>query len=139
MANRPCDHCGTEYLAKRANSKFCSPRCRMRASRAPAPVVPLKPPRKARAKKSEPDPTPEESTTSVVRAVLTEHGRLLTPQGMAALRIAERLDSPAETGAAIATLSTKLGEALDRALDGVHLAADSVDELRARRAKRASG
>jgi hypothetical protein len=99
----------------------------------------LKPPRKARAKQSEPDATPEESTTSVVRAVLTEHGRLLTPQGMAALRIAERLDSPAETGAAIATLSTKLGEALDRALDGVHLAADSVDELRARRAKRASG
>jgi hypothetical protein len=139
MPQRACDHCGTEYLAKRSASKFCSDRCRKRASRAPAPVVPLKPPRKSRVKKSEPDATPEESTTSVVRAVLTEHGRLLTPQGMAALRIAERLDSPAETGAAIATLSTKLGEALDRALDGVHLAADSVDELRARRAKRASG
>lgn len=132
MPQRPCDQCGTAYSAKRPASRFCSPLCRKRASRSPVPATPI-------AITATPVDPPSESTTAVVRAALIEHGRLLTPHGMTALRIAERLDSPSETGAAIASLSTKLTESMDRALDGVNVVDDPLDELRARRAKRASG
>src|SRR6267154_1807798 len=35
---KPCNHCRAAYEAKRATSKYCSPRCRSYASRSRAPA-----------------------------------------------------------------------------------------------------
>jgi hypothetical protein len=32
-STRTCDHCGTEFQAKRSNARYCSTRCRVAAHR----------------------------------------------------------------------------------------------------------
>lgn len=130
---RPCDVCGTPYEAKRPTSKYCSTRCRTRASRGTptehADVVPL--------------PAPEEQAGPVEAATLRELEaveRADSVFGQTALALARKLDAGRETGAAMASLAKQLEATLATATEGVTTAADPLDELRARRdAKRNAG
>lgn len=61
-----------------------------------------------------------------------------TPHGQMALAIARRLDSPRETGSAIAALSKQLATLLDVVDQRGKRAADPLDELRERRRVKAS-
>lgn len=140
MPQRPCNHCGEVYDAKRPQSKFCGARCRNRHSRHPelAKVVALSKRAKAKAKADESDETQPSisSTSAAVRQQLIEAERLDTFQGQAALQLASSLDSPSETGSAKAALARQLAATMELAMAGVKRVGDPVDELRARRAKR---
>jgi hypothetical protein len=58
---------------------------------------------------------------------------------LAALEVAKRASSPTETGAAVAALMRVFALTMDRALEGVAVAADPLDELRLRRDRLRSG
>lgn len=127
---RACDSCGQPYEAKRKTSKFCSPSCRQRNKRSGA-VVPLR--EVAR-------PTPELSAVALTRQALEQADRLYTPAGVNALLLAAKLDAGGDTGSAMAALSKQHLAAIAEATKGVKVAADPLDELRARReARRVSG
>ena len=125
---RSCDVCGVTYEAKRPNAKFCSDTCRKRHQRG--------------ARKPErPEVAPvadiarsigeiEESTA----AALDETGRLETPLGRTALRLARRLDDPErETGQGLASLAKQFEAVFTSATAGVDVEDDPIDELRAAR------
>lgn len=125
---KPCVRCGKPFEAKRSTAKYCGSTCRSLESTDPGggSVVDLPP--------SEPSP---ESTYAVTRAELEKHERLMTPQGMAALVIARKLDDGSDSGSAIAALAKQLASTMDLALAGVRVADDPLDELAVRRAHRA--
>ena len=129
---RPCDVCGTPYEAKRATSRYCSPTCRVRKSRG-AEVVPL--PAVDSEKPTEPQRGP--CYTATLRA-LTEADRHETPLGVAALALAQRIDSPGmDTGSALASVVGRLESTLTAAMKGAGAATapgQLKDELAARRA-----
>lgn len=138
---RPCDVCGSTYEAKRPTSKYCSGRCRMRASRGfptehRAKVVAIGTDLPA----LEPLPAvgPVEATTL---GVLTEAERENSPLGQAALALARRVDTGQDTGAGLAALVRQLEMTLHSATRGAADEASALDrardELAARRAKRA--
>lgn len=113
---RPCDECGISYTAQRASSRYCSPRCRMRASR-----------RGASAPQGDPTPLtiappPVEIADGVeeaTRVALVEAGREDSPLGRTALVLARRLDHPGnDTGSAIAAVAARLEATLAGALRG---------------------
>jgi len=86
----------------------------------------------------------EEAPPSELERVVTREleaaGRLDTWAGQVALELAYRVASPHETGAAVASLYKQFREAMAEALAGVAVAADPLDEIRARRdRKRAQG
>ena len=120
---RPCDDCGRMYEAKRASSRFCGDTCKKRAQRrpagAPAPIAEA--------------PEPTSGLVEVTRRTLEDAGRLDTVLGQQALALAQRLASPRETGASVATMSRELRAVMAEALRGVAVAADGVDEMKARR------
>jgi hypothetical protein len=133
---RPCDVCGETYEAKRPTSKYCSTRCRTRASRGTptehagtVPVTPL--------------PVPEAEIGPIESATLDELtavGREGSALGCTALALARKLDAGRETGAAMASLAKQLEATKNSATEGLSAAADPLDELRARRdAKRNAG
>lgn len=128
---RPCDVCGTPYAAKRATSRYCSTRCRTRASRG-APVVQLPTP---------PADTPSGSVHAATLRELQEAGRDDTALGQACLRLASRLDDPqTDTGSAMAAVAKQLDTMLREATKGAaaRTAPGALqDELAARRAKQA--
>jgi len=122
---RPCDECGTTYTAKRASSKFCSPRCRVRANRKTSEPAPL-------AVLTAPGPG---LLTDATRAEL---GPLAdTADGILLLTLAARIDSVPETAPALATLSKEFAA---RKSDLLALApkskANPFDELQALRERR---
>lgn len=125
---RKCDSCGKTYEAKRAASRFCTATCRKRAQRAPS-VVALPPP--------DVDDTPStpaaSGLVSATIAELEEAGRLGTVLGQQAVELAKRVSSPHETGASVASLSKELRAVMESAMEGVGVASDPLDELRARR------
>ena len=123
---RQCDSCGTTYEPKRSNSRYCSGRCRTRASRSGrngARVVPLAPVVAE---------VPVGSVVDATRAELEAAGRAESPMGMAALALAARIDSQQDTGSGLAAAVRALGETLAAALKGAE-AASTLDELKARR------
>ena len=124
---RPCDSCGREYEAKRPRSRFCGATCRQRAARAPAPV----PHQKAVA--TAPLTTPLTGLADVTRREMEAAGRLNTTLGQQAVALAARIESPMETGASVASLSRELRAVMAEAMQGVAVARDPMDELRARR------
>ena len=133
---RPCDVCGESYEAKRATSKYCSDRCKMRKARG-APVehvdaTPLRP--IGDAQESEVGPVEAETSRH-----LTEVKREASVLGQAALALARRLDLGRDTGAAMASLAKQLEATLSSATKGVALSADPLDELRARRDRKRTG
>lgn len=122
---RNCDSCGLSYDAKRPNSRFCGQTCRKRHQRSPEPkqvaeVVDL-PPR----------PAPESGLVGVIVRKLTEVDRLDSVLGQQAVALAERIVSPYETGASVASLSKELRAVMESALADVGVKADPVDDLKA--------
>ena len=128
-----CHQCGEPFEAKRSHAKWCSARCRKQDQRAGGASV-----TELRAEPAEGELTP---TVAATWAKLEEAERLHTPEGMAALALAHRLDNGGrDTGSALAAVARELRASLEAAMAGAKVAADPLDELRARReAKRASG
>lgn len=133
MEPRRCDVCNESYEAKRLNSRFCSAKCRKRNQRNPAsPPAP-------------PTPLPavtvdEDSILTTTRAELEAAGRLGTPLGQVAVRLAARLDADLrESGMGVAAIVREHRATLAEAVKGAQAAADPVDELRERRDRRRAG
>lgn len=123
---RQCDVCSVTYEAKRKTSRYCSTRCRTRASRSGrngARVVPLAPVVPA---------VPVGSVADATRSELEAVGRAESPLGLAALALAARIDSQQDTGSGLAAAVRALGETLSAALKGSE-SASTLDELKARR------
>jgi hypothetical protein len=70
------------------------------------------------------------------RAVLEAADRLNTPAGVSALLLAGKMDAGGDTGSALAALAKQHLAVLDEATRGALVAADPVDDLRARRMAR---
>ncbi len=126
---RSCDFCGIEYEPKSPKSRFCSPRCRVRNHRSPASatVTPL--------------PVRQDAPGGLVealRAELAVNGMVDTVQGQQALALAARIESPAETGSGVASLSKELRVVMGE-LAGRVVADDPLDEIRARRLRKLAG
>ena len=123
---RTCAQCGKDFEARSSRAKFCSSTCRARKSEGAAP-------RDAEPSEAAPQPTTGAQESSV-HAALLEAARESSPLGIAALILARRLDASAsETPQAVAALVRELRATLVEALDGAGQAADTVDEVGARR------
>ena len=113
---RPCDQCGTEYLAKRTTSKYCSAGCRSAAARE----------RRSQAPDAAPEDAAPECTCGrrvttvegIVRKQLTEAHRLDTFEGQSALAIAIRIDERQDSGSGLVALVSGLKVAVGVALAG---------------------
>jgi hypothetical protein len=146
MIVRPCDACGETYEAKTRRSRYCSDRCKRRfhrGARAPENVTPLEP-RKRPKKKDRPatvEPVDDGAgpVEKATRMSLAEVDRLDSPLGAAAVVLARRLDEGRDTGQGFASLAKQLQATLEAATAGVQQEADPIDELRARRARKAAG
>lgn len=125
---RPCDACGTAYEAKRPSSKFCSPLCRQRARRNPA-LIETEPGLSTEANSSV-DFGPVETRVSE-RIGSLEVANL--PLAEIALAYARRMDSPRETGSAVAAIGKQLAAVLEDLERAGKRVADPLDELRERR------
>lgn len=124
---RRCDSCTELYEPKRSNSRFCSEACRKRASRR----------RDDEQSASKRRPRAGE-TRKRVQSELAEAGRAETYLGAIALALADRVDqSTAVMG--YAALTKELRATMDAALAGAQVAADPLDELRARRDRKFAG
>lgn len=127
-----CAVCGGRFTAKRHTAKYCSPRCRMRASRAPekpplrqesAPIVALAP--KA---------SGDTGLLMVTLNALEQADRVDTPMGQATILIARLLDSGIQdTGSSIAALIRQYDASLTKALDGAQRVESPLE--RGRRAR----
>ena len=127
---RKCESCKRAYQATRPNSKYCGDTCRKRAQRSP----------KSTTVKSPRVPHPVLAGLGAVTArELEDAGRLDTVLGQAAMVLARRIESPMETGASIASMTKQLRETLTDALKGAAMAADPLDEIRARRESKRVG
>ena len=128
---RKCAQCGRSYAAARPNSRFCGDTCRKRAQRSPKPTV---------AKPVKASVALAGGLGAVTARELEDAGRLDTVFGQAALVLARRIESPMETGSSIASMTKQLRETMVDALKGAAVAADPLDEIRARRdSKRIAG
>lgn len=120
---RPCDSCGSGYEARRPNSRFCSPKCRKRAQRAPAGESPPRVPVAL-----------HPMISAATGRELTAAGRLESSLGQAALALARRIDGSAfDSGSSLAALTREWRMTLAAAVEGVPLAASPLDELKAKR------
>lgn len=134
---RSCASCGVQYEARRPSSLYCSGRCRQRAQRAKNAGRPIgaasasKPTKVAKA-----IPIRQSGGGELEQAIhreLERADRLETMLGQIALELSRRIGSSFETGSAVAALTKQLRETMAEALKGVSVAADPLDELRARR------
>lgn len=130
---RHCDACGKPYEAKRERSRFCGDTCQKRSRRARGPVAEAEEPQP----RVRPLPVPSADTglAAATERTLREAGRLDTYLGQSAVALAERIEarSSADTGSAYAALHRELRAVMAEALRGASVAADPIDELRARR------
>lgn len=141
MERRACVVCSTSYQPKRPTAKYCSDRCKKRASDQRA--------ADRRAAERAATAPPAETTRSTelvdqVRAELEAAGRLDTVIGRQAMLLASRLETNTnDTGGSAAAVSKELRAVMAEAMSGVHQAEDPVqqsqDELRKRREKRKHG
>lgn len=125
---RSCEACGVDYEAKRPNARFCSLLCRKRASRNPALTDPESPP----------TDSPDGEVTRSTLARLTELEVVDDPVAAMAVALARRLDSPRETGSAMAQIAKQLATLLDVCEKRGRRRANPLDELRARRMVKSS-
>jgi hypothetical protein len=138
---RNCDSCGVEYEAVRRTSRYCSPLCRTRAHRghvarsAKAPRA-LKVAADAPDGVSEPVEGPYGRLAAATRAELAAVGRETTPAGVAALLLAERIDSGQGTESGMASLSKEWRATMGVALADAHKAESQLDKLRKLRVDR---
>ena len=105
---RNCDTCGEPYTAQRSTSRYCSDVCRKRAQRADGVTG---------------------TAHGATLAELTTAGVTDTARGQIALALAAALDSPSSLGSAKAAIAKELAAALERAMAGVKVANDPLDEL----------
>lgn len=108
---------------KRADAKFCKPTCRKRGLRGA--LVTLLPSAPA-----------ESGLVAAVRAELVKADRLDSAMGQAALGLAERLTSAADTGSAVASLTRELRATLEVATAGARVAASPLEQARDELAER---
>lgn len=136
-----CRECGKLFDAQTRARVFCGTACRKRSSDRDiaarknaelAPVSSLSPPENATAP---PDPV----LVATTRRELEEAGVADTVSGQIALRLAEKLSQPGDTGSAMASLARQLSAAMSEALASGTKKADALDELAAWRDRKASG
>jgi len=127
---RSCTICGLSYTASRPNAQYCGDTCRKRAERQKKTNGPLISSPVSQETASELADSP---LVRVVARELSEVDRLDTVAGQVAFELAIRVANRREMGSAVASLSKQLNEAMDRAMAGVAVAADPLDEIRARR------
>ena len=126
---RSCDSCGGAYMPNRPHQRFCSAKCRVRASRGA--VVPTVAPT------SLPRPSSGEAPLlAAVRAELVEAERLESAMGWAAMGLAERLVSGVDTGSAVASLTRELRSTLEAAMVGAKVASSQAEQMRDELAER---
>ena len=119
---RPCDACRAPYEALRPSSRYCCAACRQRAHRGA-----YGPP--------EPHMADSGPVAVAVRADLVAVGRDSSVLAAVALGLADKLDSSGG-GSAFAAACRELRTVMTRALAGAEVAADPVDDLRARRSRK---
>ena len=132
--------CGRAFETSRANAKWCGDRCRKRAKRSGADVVPLREPLDG-----EPGGGPEVGSTGPIEAAarreLEAVDRHESALGLTAIAAARKLDQGAmETGSAWASLSREFEAKLAAAKRGAAAATAPQaleDEVARRRAMRA--
>lgn len=126
---RQCDQCGEPFEAKRPTAKYCSGTCRTRRSRSgpsapPPPVV---------------DAGPSDGLVGSVRSELEQLAQIDSVIGQHALEIAKRIVGAPGMNTGVASLSKELSRVMGEARSVSTVAADPVDDLKARRdAKRAA-
>lgn len=79
------------------------------------------------------------SVLDAAREALIAAERIDTPLGQAALVLAEKLDDPDTAPTALANIGRELRLTLADALANATMAADPIDELKARRERRQRG
>jgi hypothetical protein len=133
---KQCAVCRVPFEAQRVAAKYCSPRCRVRATRARAAgqdgtAVSV----------AEPSPATPAGVEAAITAELAAAGRTATSSGQSALALARRIDAGAgEPGSALAAMVRELRAALADAVKDGQAVANPLDELRARRERsRAAG
>lgn len=125
-----CEACDGEFegrgrFCKRGDCTRARARARKRESRGTVVELPA------------PDSSEVPSNYTATLRALEAAERLGTPAGVNALTLAQRLDTAtAESGSGIAALSKQHLAALEEATRNARVAADPVDELRARRERR---
>lgn len=126
--------CGAVIPPQKGRSrprKFCE-RCRPPRNQQPSPQVIQLPERSVGV-------GAPRGLVDAIRQSLEAAERLGTSEGAQALMLAEMLASGSHTASGAASLSRELRAALQDALAGAAKAADRLDELAARRGRKASG
>jgi len=128
MADRMCVDCGrplpkqTGKGRRRIYCERCSPPRRQKKDITPPTAVP-----------SQWEP---QTCESVTRAALEKVDRLNTPMGMAAIALANAIDSGQESGSGLAAVVARLDATIESATADVREHGDPVDDLvKRRRAK----
>lgn len=128
---KSCRRCSKEFESDASTAMYCSKSCRQAASRAKKTTVALPTASSGSVENSV-------STVATVTRQLEMTGRLDTYLGAAAVQLAQRIDaSTAVMG--FAALVKELRSTMDAALEGVQVADDPLDELRARRDRKLTG
>ena len=141
---RSCEVCGTAFEGQRVTARYCSTKCRTRASRAGTskpravrPVEAVAPPTPPPATTAAPSAAPipfdpdDASVTQVTVSALEAAGRLDTPLARAAIVLARRMDNGhRETGSGLAALARQLETTLRAATVGSGKEASSLDRAR---------
>lgn len=137
-----CAECRNLFEAKNRSATFCGAKCRQAASRRDrearaegvlAPVTALPPQQREAAAPA------ESELVTTTRRELEDAGVADTVHGQIALRLAQKLAQPGDTGSAMASLARQLSAAIAEALAGGTKKNDAIDELEAWRLKKASG
>ena len=95
---RLCDVCDAQYVARRRTSRYCSPRCRMRAN-------PSHTHDQLRWRPGSSSTTLDSETTP---RELEAAGRLNSSLGQQAILLAGRIGAPFDTGSSVAAVSREL-------------------------------
>lgn len=136
-----CRECGKLFDAQTRARVFCGTACRKRSSdrdiaaRKNADLAPVS----AISAPDNPDSPPDSPLLATTRRELEEAGVAGTVNGQIALRLAEKLSQPGDTGSAMASLARQLAAAMTDALSSGTKKADALDELAAWRDRKASG
>lgn len=134
MAQVTCP-CGTRFEAKSARAVYCSDRCKKRGYRAGLKAAPAGPAEPA------PLPVPDVDVPSVTGAVIAElrdANALTSAAGLAAVRLAQLIDSSSVmSGAAVSGWVREMRAALAEArAESPAEEVDPIDELERKRAAR---
>ena len=136
-----CEGCGREFPMSRSDKRFCSSRCRSAAFNrrtGRSRTVRAAPAVEAHDDSSVGE-TPPAGVVEVTRTLLRDRQMLTTPLGVTALRIATALESPILSGTEIASLSREFRTIITTIDSAATSSDDMLDELRAKRARRAGG